>query len=185
VLYRVFPYRQGAGVTEPGGALFVGRDRQGMGRHDNPDRYGALYVSRAAESAIAERIQAFRGQELAEADLRRVDGTVLALATIDDGGLRGLVDLDEPRELVRRRLRPSGVATGNRTATQRLALDLHAEGIPGFAWWSTLEASWANVTLFAEAAAGSLRLAADPLALALDVPELRLAAETLGVGLSR
>src|SRR5262245_10526952 len=111
MLFRVFPMLSGAATLEPGGPLFVPRERQGAGRHDHPDAYGALYVSRLALSAVAERIQAFRGQALADADLRLVDGSRYALATFDEDGLDGLVDLDDPPELSRRTLRPSMVAT--------------------------------------------------------------------------
>ena len=185
MLYRVFPHRPGAGSGEPGGPLYVARDRQGAGRHDNPDHYGALYASASAESAVAERIQAFRGQPLADRDLTRADGTSLALAGFDDSRLadRGVVDLDDPRELARRRLRPSRVATGHREVTQPMALAIHAEGVPGFAWWSALEASWRNVTLFAELAVPLLDPAGDPQPLTVGSPEVRAAAEVLGIEL--
>jgi hypothetical protein len=184
VLYRVFPYLPGSDPTGPRGPLHVARERQGAGRHDNPDHYGALYASRAVESALAEAIQGFRGQDLADRDLTRTDGARLAVASIDDSAVPELTDLDEPRELARRRLRPSRVATGHRHVTQRLALDLFEEGLAGFAWWSALEASWSNVTLFADRTLGLLALADPPEPLAFDRPELRTVAEALGVGLS-
>jgi len=134
---------------------------------------------------VAERIQAFRGQPLTDQDLTRADGTSLALAGFDEALLdeRVVVDLDEPRELTRRRLRPSGVATGHREVTQPMALAIHAEGVPGFAWWSALEASWRNVTLFAELAVPLLGPAGDPQPLTVDSPEVRAAAEVLGIEL--
>ena len=55
-LFRVFPLLSGAAPTEDGGALHVARALQGPGRHDNPDRYGALYVSRVPDAAVAERL---------------------------------------------------------------------------------------------------------------------------------
>ena len=153
MLYRVFPQLPAAGPMEWGGALYVARVRQGVGRHDNPLQYGALYVSRSPESAVAESIQKFRGQTLTDADLELVDGRRYALAAIDDAALpaAGLqtVDLDEPRELVQRDLRPSRIATRLRERTQPVALAIFDEGAAGIGWWSTLEASWPNVTLFA------------------------------------
>ena len=89
-----------------------------------------------------------------------------------------------PRELARRRLRPSRVATGDRTVTQRVAVDLFEEGIPGFAWWSTIEASWSNVTLFAERAVPSLRVDGDPEPLTLRSPSVREAADAVGIRLA-
>ena len=184
MLYRVFPFVPGSDPSQPGGALYVPRERQGVGRHDSPDRYGALYVSRSPMSAVAERIQAFRGQAIGDMDLRLRDGAVLALAAFDDGALDVLVDLDDPAELVARGLRPSRVATRDREATRAVARGLFDEGHAGFAWWSTLEASWTDVTLFAERAAGTLALVGEFDVLSVRHPVLRASAEALGVRLS-
>jgi hypothetical protein len=184
VLYRLFPHLPGKRPREEGGALHVPRKRQGIGRHDNPDHYGALYLSRDPESAIAERIQGFRGQSLTTADFRRQDGSRYALVALDDVRLTALVDLDDPGELNRRRIRPSLVATRNRTVTQPMALELYREGLSGFLWWSTLEASWSNATLFAERAAPRLKMVETPEPLTTGLPALRAAAEALGVRLA-
>lgn len=183
MLFRVFPFLEDADPQHPGGALYVPRDRQGVGRHDAPERYGALYVSRSRESAVAERIQAFRGQTLTDADLRLVDGRRFALAAIDDDRLDGVVDLDDPHELAERDLRPSRVATRRRDVTQAIARAIFDEGSGGFAWWSTLEASWSNVTLFAERALPGLSLRGEPEILTIDHPALGAAAEAIGVRL--
>jgi hypothetical protein len=165
--------------------LFVPRERQGTGRHDNPDQYGALYVSQVPESAVAERIQPFRGQQLTETDMTRRDGARYALVALDDSELGGAVDLDDPRELVRRELRPSGVATRRRDTTRRMARSLFDEGMPGFSWWSTLEAAWANITLFAERAVSSLAIEGEPEPLGIDHPTVKTAADLLGIRLGR
>lgn len=179
----MFPLVVGARPSEEGGALYVARRSQGSGRHDNPERYGALYLSRSAESAVAERIQGFRGQVLTRAALRRPDGTSYALATIEDSELASIVDLDDPRELVRRKLRPSEVATRRRSVTQAIALRIFQEkrDAGGLSWWSALEASWTNVTLFAERAARRLRVGEPVEILSVDHPVLRVAAEILGI----
>lgn len=184
MLYRVFPMLPGAAIDQPGGPLFVPRERQGAGRHDHSDAYGALYISRLALSAIAERIQAFRGQTLTDADFQLVDGARYALATFDEEGLDGVIDLDDPVELTRRLLRPSMVATRDRASTRASALRIFEEGAQGFVWWSTLEASWLNVTLFAERAVPRLRLTTEPEPLSMQHPMLRAAAEAIGVRLS-
>jgi glycosyltransferase involved in cell wall biosynthesis len=139
-------------------------------------------VSRTPVGAIAERIQAFRGQELTATDFVRVDGTHDALAALDDDRLEGLVDLDDPSELLRRRLRPSGVATRDRAVTQRIALTLFDEGHSGFSWWSTLEASWTNVTLFAERATSRLKVAEE--LMSIGVPEDKIQVIPNGVDLA-
>jgi RES domain len=181
VLYRVFPWNPASAPSEEGGPLFVPRIRQGGGRHDNPDRYGALYVSRDPESAVAERIHVFRGQVLEDADLQRRDGTRYAMASLADADLPPLVDLDDPAELVARDLRPSRVATDDRDRTRAMAAALYEEDVAGFWWWSTLESSWTNATLFAERAAPHLRPGSDPEPLSIDHPAVRAAADRLGV----
>jgi RES domain len=183
VLYRVFPLVPGALADGPGTPLYVARHHQGEGRHDNPERYGALYASRSPESAVAERLQQFRGQELTDRDLVRTDGARVALAAIDDAGLSPLLDLDDPSTLAPRGLRPSAVATHERPRTQRMALAIHDEGVVGFSWWSVLEASWTNVTLFAERAVPALEPAGEPEPLTTEHPAVIAAAEALAVAL--
>jgi hypothetical protein len=185
VLYRVFPYLPGREPQDEGGPLFVPRERQGTGRHDNPDQYGALYVSRVPEAAVAERIQPFRGQTLSDGDLARRDGARYALIALNDDGMPALVDLDDPSELVRRVLRPSEVATRRRQATQGMARSLYEEGGPGFSWWSTLEAAWANVTLFAKRTLPALIVEGEPEPLSTEHPAVRAAADLLGIWLER
>jgi hypothetical protein len=179
VLYRCFGWLPKADPQEPGGALYLPRDHQGAGRHDNPDLYGALYLSESPVGAVAEQLARFRGiRALEERHLRRF-GRPLALASfaLDEAAL---VDLDDPRILQRRRLRPSDVATGNRGVTQRQAAALYAspEAPAGIRWWSSLEASWLNVTLF-DRALESLELA-DIRALTLQDESVDAATEFLG-----
>ena len=183
MLYRLFPWDPAADASAPGGALFNPRAQQGSGRHDNPGLYGALYVARVEVSAVAEWLAGFRGQALAPDDFARTDGRRWALAGLDDAALRGMADLDDPVELAARRWRPSRVATRTRSMTQEVAGTLFAEGIPGFGWWSTLEASWPNVTLFAERALDALSVADGPREIAINDPVVRAAAAAIGVTL--
>jgi hypothetical protein len=183
MLARSFPWLPGAADAEPGGALHVARLLQGGNRHDNPARYGVLYASRDPVSAAAERLRAFRRWEIADADFLRPDGSRYALAMLDDSALSDLVDLDDPATLVRRGLRPSSVATRDRRTTRRIALDLFDEGADGFAWWSTIEAAWINVSLFAERAASRLVLAEEPQILSTEHAAVRAAAQLLGLAL--
>jgi hypothetical protein len=68
--------------------------------------------------------------------------------------------------------------------TQAIAGQLFAEGVAGFAWWSTLEASWPNVTLFAERALGTLAVVDGPREIGSADPVVRAAAAAIGVNLS-
>ena len=183
ILFRAIPFEEEATPKEPGGALHVPRTRQGAGRHDNPDIYGALYLSHSPEAAIAEVLQVFRGQELSDVDLVRADGRPLALCPYEWRG--SLLDLDDPRVLVQLSLRPSEVATRHRRLTQQMARRLFEDGHAGFSWWSTLEASWIHVTLFAERVEQQLRISSRPEVLHLRNPALRSAAEAIGVRLRK
>lgn len=183
MFYRSFPLLAGAGPKDEGGALYTPRFLQGAGRHDNPDRYGALYVSRAPESVVAELLRFLRRHEVDDADFRS-EGRPYVLAAITEDGLSDLVDLDDPRTLIDRELRPSRVATRDRELTQSIALTLYEEGVSGFEWWSTIEGSWINVTLFADRALGRLETVGEPEVLTVRHPVVREAAEAVGVRLA-
>ena len=106
--------------------------------------------------AAAELLARFRGvRELEPRHLRRF-GRPLALALLRLSAGTELVDLDDPKVLQRRGLRPSQVATRTRAVTQRQAAAIFAgPGEPaGVRWWSTLESSWIDVTLFDRTLAG-------------------------------
>jgi hypothetical protein len=181
ILWRALPHDPRAEPAEPGGALWFPRALQGAGRHDNRERYGCLYVTAAPVAAVAEALAPFRGTgDVIDPMLLR-GGRRLALAALDLDDAAPLVDLDDPAVLVREALRPSQIATRERTRTQGDALRLH-DGHPnaaGLRWWSTLEASWVNVTLF-DRAAPQLTLAAVE-QLTLEHPDVRAAAAFLGL----
>jgi hypothetical protein len=181
ILWRVLPWDPSARTGAPGGALWFPRPFQGTARHDNPARYGCLYATEAAVSAIAEALAPFRGTGDLQPEMLTRMGRPLALAQLE---LRGdeLLDLDDPAVLVDAELRPSHVATNRRDVTRADAarlFDAHPD-VAGLRWWSTLEASWINATLF-DRAAHRLRVggvqALDP-----GTEEVRAAAAFLGLG---
>ena len=179
-LFRVFTWDgSSTGATE-NGPLFVSRTIQGKGRHDAPDKYGAWYCSRDAVSAVAESIQFLRGRVLRDRHFD-VGGSVRALVGLSLDEAVGLLNLDDPLELAARRLRPSQVATGRRTVTQRLARSIFDEGAAGFLWWSTLEGEWTNATLFYERALPHVSIAARPKRLSIRLPQVKEAAERIGI----
>ena len=148
-LYRCFAWKAQAKPSEPDGPLWFPRPLQGDGRHDNPDLYGCLYVSQSEVSAVVEQLARFRTQRLIDSMLLR-RGLPLALARLELKEDAKLVDLDDPAVLVRRKLRPSVVATRRRELTQLQARDIFADrpNVAGLRWWSIHEATWVNVTLF-------------------------------------
>jgi hypothetical protein len=149
ILFRCLAWDRAASPRARGGPLWFPRMLQGNGRHDNPEVYGCLYVSVEPVSAVAEQLQRLAGTSLEEPDLVR-RGLPLALAAIDFDERAELVDLDDPAVLVGEGLRPSQVATNDRSLTQTGAGEIHARHpqAVGLRWWSTIEALWPNVTLF-------------------------------------
>ena len=185
MLFRVYRAIDGAAESAHGGPLFVPRDRQGAGRHDSPGYYGAFYAARSAVAAVAETIQAFRGRDLSPQDLELADGSRLTLAMLDDSALSSVVDLDDPAILVEEGWRPSGVASRDRMLTQAMAVRAFDAGALGLSWWSTLDAAWTNVTLFAERTldAGAVLVGRAPEALSLRHPAVVAAADHLAIPL--
>lgn len=187
MLFRVYRALDGVAAGARGGPLYVPRDKQGAGRHDDPERFGAFYAARSPVAAVAETVQAFRGRDLSADDLELADGSRLALASYDDSALDSLLDLDEPAVLVEEGWRPSGVASRERAVTQAMAVRAFEAGALGLSWWSTLDSAWTNVTLFAERTVDSGRLvvaqAVEPLS--LKHPALVAAADHLAIPLSR
>jgi len=180
-LWRAFPFDRRSGDAEAGGALWFPRDWQGAGRHDNPELYGCLYVSEGSASTIAEQLAPFRGTGILLPSMLVRFGLPMALATLELPDEAVAVDLDDPLALDEEGLRPSLVATRRRSVTQAQAAQIYAAhaGAIGMRWWSTLEASWINWTLFDRAAA-SLRLV-ELAELRVDDPLVLEAAEFLGL----
>jgi len=180
-LFRAFGWDGRSRGAASGGPLFVPRVHQGSGRHDNPELYGAFYCALDPVSAVAEALQPFRNQSLEEGDFVRGKNRRLALSAFEVTDSILVFDLDDPSELARRSLRPSRVATFDRTVTQDLAAALFTEGGSGFLWWSVLESQWINATLFAERVTGSIRLLDGPRQLGPRDYEVSAAARRLGI----
>ncbi|MGN6275552.1 MAG: RES domain-containing protein [Solirubrobacterales bacterium] len=155
-LWRALPLDKGARDGEAGGPLWFPRRQQAEGRHDNPDLYGCLYAAEQPVSAVAEMLAPFRGTGRLLPSMLVRYGRPLSLVALQlEDGLTA-VDLDEPSTLIATRLRPSLVATRKRAVTQPQAADAfeaHPAAV-GIRWWSTLESTWINWTLFERAAAG-------------------------------
>ena len=180
ILYRCFAWNERARDSDPDGPLWFPTPYQGEGRHDNPDVYGCLYLSGHVLSSLVEQFARFRGQRLLPSLLRR-RGLPLALADLELDDRVELVDLDDPRVLTRERLKPSRVATRDRTITQpqaRRIYERHAR-VAGLRWWSIYEAVWMNVTLFSRAASHLRVKSVRPLT--IDDPAVVAVAEFFGL----
>ncbi len=180
-LWRVLPLDKSGKVDGPGGPLWFPREQQGVGRHDNPDLYGCLYVSEVAVSAVAEQLAPFRGTGALLPSMLVRFGLPLTLASLALPDKAPVIDLDDPVALRAEGLRPSQVATRQRSVTQGQAAEIHASHPAAIAirWWSTLEASWINWTLFERASA---KLELESLTeLTIDNPVVSEAADLLGL----
>jgi RES domain-containing protein len=182
ILWRVLPWRVEAGPAEAGGALWFPRELQGAGCHDNPDLYGCLYAGESPVSPVAEVLAPFRGAgSLREGMLVR-SGVPLALAELSLSAGGHILDLDDPQVLLDAGLRPSRVATGERALTQADAARLfdRSSDLLGLRWWSTIEASLANLTVF-DRAQGDIEVV-EVTRLTPTAAAVREAAELLGLG---
>ena len=150
IVWRVLPVDPAAAQDAAGGPLWFPRERQGAARHDNPTVYGCLYAAEAPVSAVAETLAPFRGRGALTAAMLERAGRRLSLVALELREPAGLVDLDAPQTLAAEGLRPSNVATRVRHRTQSDALALFEahRRATGLRWWSTIEASWINVTVF-------------------------------------
>ena len=169
-LWRVLPWDPSAPAGAGGHALWVPRALQGTARHDGPERYGCLYLAEDPVSAVAEALAPFRGTGDLRPELLVRAGRQLALAELELDRGAVLVDLDDPAVLVAEALRPSVVATGRRSVTQTYAaeqFERHPDAA-GLRWWSALESSWLNVTLFDRALGALTVQGVQPLAVEHD-----------------
>jgi RES domain len=150
IVWRVLPVDPAAASDATGGPVWFPRELQGAARHDNPAAYGCLYAAEEPVSAVAEALAPFRGRGAVTTPMLDRAGRRLSLVALDLRDPDGLLDLDEPATLSAEGLRPSGVATRVRAQTQRDALRLFEthRRATGLRWWSTIEASWINVTIF-------------------------------------
>ena len=179
-LYRAFTYREGAAFDEPGGALYI--PPQGRGRVDNPEHYRAYYATQQPAAAVAEVLGARESGAIQPESLRGsplLAGSVLALATVQIPPRATLCDLDDPRELIARDLRPSRVITREYRVSQQWALAIFKERRTprwiGVSWWSFYESSWTSVAVWTPSALKLL----DVQPLTLDHPAVRDAVRVL------
>ena len=182
ILYRCFAWNERARADQPDSPLWFPHVFQGDGRHDNPDAYGCLYLTDREVSGVVEQFARFRGQRLTEPMLIRRK-LPLALAVLELPDNSELIDLDDPVVLRRRRLRPSRVATRDRSVTQPQALAVYRDTeAVGLRWWSIFESLWANYTIFDRA--GPRLAVEDVRRLSLEDSAVREAADYLGLRVS-
>lgn len=180
-LYRVFPWdgdNQRKFVL--GGPYYVPRLLQGRGRHDIKED-GIIYASLDPVAAVAEDIQRFRNLQIDNDDFEMPKGLVKALVHFKLSGKPALYDLTDPHQLVTLQLKPATVATHDREKTQQLSKTLYSKKADGFIWWSTLEASWSNITLFESRVTSRLKIQSKIIPLKTSLTYVQEAAKKIGV----
>lgn len=128
---------------------------QGRGRLDNPTVYDTWYVALSPECAVGEVF----------GDLSSWSGEIFTVPSLP-GGRRALglyevdagipiLDLDDPKVLLERGLRPTQVVSRNRSVSQGWALSIFHETKPnadrrwaGVRWWSFQRPRWTPVGLW-------------------------------------
>ena len=147
--YRVFPFLANAPARQPGGPLYV-PPQSGSGRLDNPDIYSVLYLGKSPAGAIAEAFGRF--PEWTPAILRgspSLAGSMRALARYELDPRESLCDLDDPRQLLRLRLRPSHVVSRDCIRTRSWARRIfETRTCAGISWWSYYDPRWTSVGLW-------------------------------------
>ncbi|HVL91087.1 MAG TPA: RES family NAD+ phosphorylase [Actinomycetota bacterium] len=120
---------------------------QGASRIDSPSRYRVLYFAEDPAIAVGE---AFASrpvwmEEMFEFPVLPDARSSLITVQVD----ARVVDLDDAAALAERALRPSIVATPDRTVTQAWAARIFAEKRwAGIRWWSARDARWGVVGLW-------------------------------------
>ncbi len=150
-LYRVFDWDNSKKhySNKPGSPVYIPRDKQGRGRHDIPQIDGMFYCSFSSHSAIAEQLYDFMNIKINDSIFNLSNGWTQALAEIEIKGTIKLADLNDSKLLVKYDIKPSEVVTSDIERTQQLAEFFHRKKYDGIKWFSSIESSWTNVSLFA------------------------------------
>lgn len=182
-LWRAFPWDPMAPAGEPFSASYI-PERQGVGRFDL-QRSLVLYLAESPEHAVAEKLQRFRGYELADADLVQGGlGLAVVAARLAASARAEVADLCDPDELARRRIRPDTLASRDYRRTRAVAEGLYSDGRAGLRWWSAFSGDWHTVVVFCGRLAGADLVFGQPEPLSLDHPVVRTAASELGIWLA-
>lgn len=149
LVYRVFPYLESAREGQPGHPLYEHTPQRG-GRVDHPDYY-VWYLSRNAEAACGEVFGNLAEWDESMLDFPLLPGARRALGTYSLPDDVRILDLDDPKQLVRLGLRPTQVVARNLSLTQawghqiwdeRLIDDANTRAWDAVQWWSYHRPVW-------------------------------------------
>lgn len=183
-LWRVFPWDERAEDGAPFSARFV-PPGQGSGRFDLPAT-PVLYAAEAPDHAVAEKIQRFRGQDLADYDLTEWQRPIsLAELELPAGAAERIADLCDPALLARHAIRPDEIAAHALRTSQAVAARVYELGHSGLRWWSAFRGEWHTVVLFLDRVPIERVAFSTPTPLTTAHPAVRQAADALSIRISR
>lgn len=147
IVWRIAPVDTRARRGRPFHPLYVPAP-SGRHRLDNTDLYSVLYASGEPAGAVAEAFASF--SRWGDFLLDHPRGARRRLIALDVPNDFAVLDLDDARALVRRRLRPSQVVTRDRAVTQAWARRVWEEAEwAGVRWWSYHDPRWTTIGLWA------------------------------------
>lgn len=123
---------------------------RGGGRIDNPELYATLYLSDAAAGAIAEAFGRFPVWTAAMLEgSSSLPGSIRAIARYELPAGEAICDLDDARQLLKLKLRPSEVVTRDYARSRAWARRIYKQRQwSGVRWWSYYEPMWASFGLW-------------------------------------
>lgn len=182
IFFRVFYYLEGLkSPFEAGGAFYVPREYQGSGRHDIVED-GIIYCSLEALSTLVEKFDKFKNQHIDLDDLRKKNGSRLALVKFQIKG-ENLVDMRLPESQLQLKLTSAVMESRERKITQPIAKRIYDTGADGLIWNSSIESQWSNASLFHSRVKAKLELVEEVIVLDLENPYVREAADYWNISL--
>jgi hypothetical protein len=155
LVYRIFGFDPAARASEPGTPDYLHRAAQGNQRLDNPSIYDMWCYSLSPAGAVAEVFGDLPvwSDEMFPTPYLPGGRRDLGIFEIADD-LR-IIDMDDPRTLIERGIRPTQVVARNASVTQAWAQgifeetnDVGAQRWDGIRWWSFWGARWINIGLW-------------------------------------
>ena len=181
-LWRVFPFDASARDGEPYSVRSVAPGHRQTGGRFDLGTASVLYLAETPAHGVAEVLRRFTGSVLSPA-LLRLGRHPLALVqvVVPPEIAAGIVDLGDPRVLVRFGIRPDTLALpeSGRRQTQEISRRLHAAGVRGFRWWSAIHGGWHSTILFVDRTPVSALRFGEPEPLTIDHPAVLEAAAFL------
>lgn len=152
LLYRVCPYLSTAKAGQPGHPLYEHTPQRG-GRVDHPEYY-VWYLARSPEAACGEVFGDLHSWDPSMFVVPFLEGGARTLATYRLPDDLRLLDLDDPKDLLKRGLRPTQIVGRNLAVTKAWGYAVWNESDPhdararrwdAVSWWSYHHPGWPMV----------------------------------------